>query len=106
MLRFLYKGGTENVKEQRWEKAISIKQKNWKLLYTLPKIATTVSFVDLGEVIIYRYDVREERISDLNYRGVHEITKYRIDMGNHVSEEVPMTYLIETLGKIKQWSTT
>ena len=72
------------------------------MLYTLPKIATTVSFVDLGEVIIYRYDVREERISDLNYRGVHEITKYRIDMGNHVSEEVPMTYLIETLGKIKQ----
>lgn len=89
-------------KEER--KSFLLNKDNWTQSFDLSEIGMVISHLILPDgMFILKFDVKEERIDDYNYRGVHEVTKYRIliSYGEHVSDEVSMTFLIDLLGRIK-----
>ena len=89
-------------KEER--KAFILNKDNWTQSFDLSEIGMVISHLILPDgTFILKFDVKEERIDDYNYQGVHEVTKYRLllSYGKYVSDEVSMTFLIDLLGRIK-----
>lgn len=75
---------------------------NWKKIYDLPELAMKVYETILPDgKVIYKYVVREEYSDNYYIKGVHIKIKHRMKIGDHVSEEVSMTYLVDLLGKVK-----
>lgn len=75
---------------------------NWKIIHDLSDIATNISQMTLPDhTKILKYDVLQERTNTFYYPGVHKVTRYRVVLDNHVSDEVSMTYLIDLLKKVK-----
>lgn len=87
-------------KEQR--KQFILDNNNWKLIHSLPDVATEISMVELPDgTIIYRFETRQENIPSNYNPGIHKVVKYRIKIDDHVSDEVSMTYIVDLLGKVK-----
>ena len=80
------KGIIRLLKNNTERKEFLLNDDNWKIIYDLPDIATTIS---------------QMRTNTFYYPGVHKVTKYRVILDDHVSDEVSMTYLIDLLKKVK-----
>lgn len=90
------------LKNNNERKEFILNNSNWKVIHDLPDIATKISKLELPDgTRILKYDIKEERVGETYYIGVHDVTKYRVVLNGHVSNEVSMSYLIELLKKIK-----
>lgn len=90
------------LKNNNERKEFILNDSNWKVIHDLPDIATKISQLELPDgARILKYDIKEERVGETYYIGVHDVTKYRVVLNGHVSNEVSMSYLIELLKKIK-----
>lgn len=96
------KGMIRLLKNNVERKEFILDDRNWKNIHDLRDIATIISQMTLPDhTKLLKYDVIEERVGETYYPGVHKVTKYRIILDNHVSDEVSMTYLIDLLKKVK-----
>lgn len=96
------KGMIRLLKNNTERKEFILDDSNWKTIHDLPDIATTISQMTLPDhTKILKYDVMEERTNTFYYPGVHKVTRYRVILDDHVSDEVSMTYLIDLLKKVK-----
>lgn len=96
------KGMVRLLKNNVERKEFILDDSNWKIIHDLPDIATTILQMTLpNHTKILKYDVMEERTNTFYYPGVHKVTRYRVILDDHVSDEVSMTYLIDLLKKVK-----
>lgn len=96
------KGMIRLLKNNTERKEFLLNDVNWKIIHDLPDISTTISQMTLPDhTKLLKYDVIEERTNTFYYPGVHKVTKYRVILDDHVSDEVSMTYLIDLLKKVK-----
>lgn len=101
------KGMIRLLKNNVERKEFILDYRNWKIIHDLPDIATKISQLELPDgTKILKYNIREERAGETYFIGVyvtivHDITRYRVVLNDHVSNEVSMTYLIDLLKKVK-----
>lgn len=101
------KGMIRLLKNNTERKEFLMNDDNWKIIHDLPDIATKISQLELPDgTKILKYNIREERAGETYFIGVyvtivHDITRYRVVLNDHVSDEVSMTYLIDLLKKVK-----
>ena len=101
------KGMIRLLKNDTERKEFLLNDNNWKIIHDLPDIATKISQLELPDgTKILKYNIREERAGETYFIGVyvtivHDITRYRVVLNDHASNEVSMTYLINLLKKVK-----